>query len=142
MQVPIGDSSVTNSRFFPGQNIIWRRRSTSGGLLFSTREKIDLTNTRVIKRHSRPSEMYQPAKLLLSLYKCLSHRLDAARSSWELMQTVENNLIIYAQKGLLSSDDIAREALATLKAFDSNAYIAYGRYQTNLLSGDKIDRLI
>jgi len=142
MLIPIGDSAVTNSRFFPGQNIVWRRRVTPGGFLFSTRERIDLTNVKVVKRHSRPPEPYQPGKLLISLYRSLSHRLDAYKSSWELMQSVENKLMIYAQKGTLTTANIAKEAMETLQSFDDNAYIAYARYQTNLNPRDKSSQLI
>ena len=93
MQIPIGDSRVVNSRFFKGQNTIWRRRRTKDGITYTTRERIDLTQKIVIKRPPKAQESYQPAKLLFSLVNSLNHRPDALSTAWGLLCTIENRIL-------------------------------------------------
>lgn len=140
MLIRLGDAKVINSRFFNGQNVVWRRRKTVDGTIFTTRERLDLTGKIVIKHNNRPTESYQPVKLLQSLISTLSHRKDAPEAAWALLITVENRIMsaLHDIDDELSSDLIARAVLDTLKAYDIDAYITYGRYHSNLVSKNEL----
>ena len=133
MYIEIGGSEVNNSRFFKGQNTVWRRRRTPDGTVFTTRERIDLTIYKVAKAGSRPKEPYQPAKLLNSLLLTLSHLSGGPKAAWSLLETVETQLTTCLPD--ITSKDIAKTTLAALKNFDIGAYQAYGRYHPKLIKG-------
>lgn len=144
MQIPIGDSRVVNSRFFRGQNVIWRRRQTKDGIIYTTRERIDLSQKVVIKRPPKAQEGYQPAKLLFSLVNSLNHRPDALSTAWGLLTTVENRLLeeMSLLEQALTSKMIAESVLETLKGFDIDAYIVYARYHPDLVSKEELRKSI
>lgn len=125
----LNQTSVSNSRFFKRSNIIWRRRKTEDGFVFTTRESLDLSVAQVRKR-SDQIEPYQPAKLLSSLIKALEH-LDSAHSdSWHLMQTIEVKLLPHLSDTLVfDTSDIAKTTLETLQAFNRAAYLKYASFQ-------------
>jgi len=129
-----------NSRFFKGQNVIWRRRKTLDGVVFTTREKFDLNGKIVTKSGNRAAEGYQPVKLLLSLVSTLSHRQDAAEAAWALLNTIENGIMsaLTDIDQVLSTKLIAEITLSTLKGFDIDAYITYGRYHPKLVSKEEL----
>jgi transcriptional regulator NrdR family protein len=144
MQLNIGNTKVVNSRFFKGQNVVWRRRKTSDGIVFTTRERVDLSGTTVQKNGSRPREAYQPAKLLISLISSLSHRNNAVEAAWALFLTIENKLLDSALNSPsgLNTESIAKSVLETLKAYDIDGYLTYARHHTNLVSKeDMLDAL-
>jgi len=143
MQIRIGDTKVVNSRYFKGQNVVWRRRKTTDGLVFTTRERIDLNGKIVHKKDSKRTESYQPAKLLISLVSTLTHREDALEAAWALLITVENKILeVIAEVDELSSQDIARAVLDVLKAYDADGFLNYARHHTDLVSKDDLIKAI
>lgn len=144
MQLRIGDAKVVNTRYFRGQNVVWRRRKAADGTVFTTRERIDLTGKIVKKRAERAPENYQPVKLLMSLHATLSHREDAQAAAWALLTTVENKLLEESSdaNAALLSEEIAKTVLRTLKAYDIDAYITYARHHPELVSKEQLREVI
>lgn len=132
-------TKVVNSRFFKRQNTVWRRRQTDSGSIFTTRETIDLSKLKVIKKASPAGkamrESYRPGKLFLSLYKALDHLEDAEHTAWQLTTTVEEKLTPLLDESFeTDTETLATLAMATLKAFDTTAYVKYASYQPELVS--------
>jgi len=143
MQLNVGDAKVVNSRYFKGQNVVWRRRKTADGTIFTTRERVDLSGKVVTKKTSRATESYQPAKLLISLSNALSHRNDALEASWALLTTVQNRIVeMLGSSQELTTDMIATAVLEVLKAFDIDGFVAYARHHPELVSKDDLIKAI
>ncbi len=139
MLFDLSATKVTNSRFFKRQNKVWRRRQTSSGVVFTTRETFDFDNVVVAKKNNRKTEPYQAGKLFLSIYKACDHMEDAPQTAWHIHQTIEEKLTNQLSASMtLTITDIALVTLTTLKNFDTTAYVKYGSYQNELVSARKL----
>ena len=122
-------TSVTNSRYFKRSNIIWRRRKTPVGFTYTTRESVDLSVVQVHKA-DMSSEPYQPAKLLMSIFKACEHLGSAHNDSWYLMQTIEIKLLDHLSEGMtVDSFTISDVVADTLKAFNTTAFVKYSSFK-------------
>lgn len=129
---------VTNSRYFKRQNTVWRRRQTPDGVVFTTRETIDLDNLQIIKK-SNDKVKYSPGKLYISLLKACDHISDPEDIAWQIKNTVEEKLTAELdEQFLITSTKLAEIAIETLKLFNTTAYIKYASYQPTLVSSRKL----
>lgn len=138
MLFDLSATKVTNSRFFKRQNKVWRRRQTSGGVVFTTKEQVDLESLVIIKK-SGASQHYQPGKLFLSIHKSCDHLADASNITWQLFQTVEEKTIANLDANFqVASSELAQLILETLHSYDITSYVKYASYQQSLVSGRKL----
>lgn len=132
-------TKVVNSRFFKRQNVVWRRRQTESGVVFTTRETIDLSGVVVVKKRTPKTQPYQPGKLFISLLKSVDHLDNAEQVSWDLRRTIEFKLLDFLDSEFsTSSTQLAELCLETLRAYDKTAYIKYASYQSELVSVRKL----
>jgi len=134
----LSNTKVVNSRFFKRQNVVWRRRQSSDGVVFTTRESVDLDGVVVHKK--RPTtEAYQPGKLFISLLKACDHLENPKDTAWQLARTVEEKLVAQLDSKMeITSEAIAQISIDTLRAFNITAYIKYASYQPELVSSKKL----
>ncbi len=134
----LSTTRVTNSRFFKRQNTVWRRRQTPDGVVFTTRETVDLENLLTIEKKTGESE-YKPGKLYLSLLNACDHMDDSVDVAWQIKNTIEEKLLTHVEEDFrLSTSVIAELALDTLKMFNTTAYVKYASYQPALVSSRKL----
>lgn len=132
-------TKVVNSRFFKRQNVVWRRRQTDSGVVFTTRETIDLSGVVVVKKRTPKPQPYNPGKLFISLLKSVDHLDNAEQVSWDLRRTIEHKLTLSLTEDFSeTTTHIAELCLETLNAYDKTAYIKYASYQPELVSVRKL----
>lgn len=134
----LSTTRVTNSRFFKRQNTVWRRRQTPDGVVFTTRESIDMDQISVIKQSGNATG-YKPGKLFLSLMRACDHLSEPEDVAWQIKTTVEEKLVSKLNKELsVSTEDIAMTCISTLKLFNTTAYVKYASYHPSLVSARKL----
>ena len=135
----LSTTRVTNSRFFKRQNTVWRRRQTPDGVVFTTRETIDLEQSLIVIKKTTEDSSYKPGKLYVSILKACDHLADAEDVAWQIKNTVEEKLVGHLDKDFkISTDVIAEIAIDTLKLFNTTAYVKYASYQPELVSSRKL----
>ena len=135
----LSSTRVTNSRFFKRQNTVWRRRQTPDGVVFTTRETIDLEKLLSIEKKHGQNARYKPGKLFVSLLKACDHLEDAEDVAWQIKNTVEEKLVTHLDDSFtLSTEVIAEIAIDTLKLYNTTAYVKYAAYQPSLVSSRKL----
>lgn len=133
----LSTTRVTNSRFFKRQNTVWRRRQTSDGVVFTTRETLDFEQVLVINKSGQIN--YKPGKLYLSLLKACDHMDEAEDVAWQIKNTVEEKMIGHLQKDLsIDKDTLSTICIETLKQFNTTAYIKYASTKPELVSARKL----
>ena len=134
----LSTTKVVNSRFFKRQNVIWRRRLSPDGAIFTTRERVDMDALTIIK-NSGDTQRYMPGKLYLSLFKACDHLPDAADTAWQLRITIEEKLLEQITNDWeITSQQLAIISLETLNLFNKVAYLKYGSYQPDIVSTRKL----
>lgn len=119
------DTSVTNSRPSKKSSSVWRRRACDHcDLIFSTKERPDLTLSIKVTGPSTNPEPLQEDKLFVSLLSSFSHRNDALRSSRQLTETILG-LLLPVRSGELEKTKIAAETYKVLRRFDKAAAVYY-----------------
>ena len=135
----LSTTRVTNSRFFKRQNTVWRRRQTPDGVVFTTRETVDLEKLLTIEKKTSTTTRYKPGKLYVSLLKACDHMDDAEDVAWQIKNTIEEKMLNHIDESfVLSTTVIAEVALDTLKLFNTTAYVKYAAYQPALVSSRKL----
>jgi transcriptional regulator NrdR family protein len=135
----LSNTKVVNSRYFKRQNVVWRRRQSNDGVVFTTRETVDLEGLVVKKKVVPAPEKYQPGKLFISLLKACNHMDNPEETAWHLAKTIEEKLIEALSEDFeVKSTTIAIITIDTLKSFDTTAYIIYAAFHPNLVSPRKL----
>lgn len=125
-------TEVYNSRPTKKVNSLWRRRRCLACKKeFTTREIIDAEAILRVKITARKSEPFSRARLLLSVLRACDHQQTRENAYW-LCQTIEQKLIQHAasKNGIVTPEDIIETTLATLKPFDTPAFIKYLSYHS------------
>ncbi len=139
MLFDLSTTKVVNSRFFKRANVVWRRRQTDSGHVFTTRESVDLSGVVVVKKRIPKSQPFNQGKLFISLLKACDHLDNAEQVSWDLRRTVEFKLLhCLATDMEVTSTLVAKICLETLHAYNKTAYIKYASYQSELVSPRKL----
>lgn len=130
MAFELEPTKVVNSRYFKRKNHIWRRRKhLETGVVFTTRESVDLNGMLVQKRNSDTSESFQPAKLLVSILRSIDHREQAPHVAWQLMLTVQEKLLLSLSENMhTNTSTIGKIVQETLRNFDKAGYEKYVAY--------------
>ncbi len=135
----LSTTRVTNSRFFKRQNTVWRRRQTPDGVVFTTRETIDLEQSLTIQKNSGDESSYKPGKLYVSILKACDHMHDAEHVAWQIKNTIEEKMVAHLDESFAVPTSVLAEiALDTLKLFNTTAYVKYAAYQPTLVSSRKL----
>jgi len=134
----LSTTRVTNSRFFKRQNTVWRRRQTPDGVVFTTRETIDLDGL-IVRKKTKQETSYNPGKLYVSLLKACDHLPEPEETAWQIKITVEGKITTKLDSEFnITSRDIAEIAIDTLKLFNTTAYVKYASYQPTIVSARKL----
>lgn len=125
-------TAVYNSRPTKRTSGLWRRRRClSCGKEFTTRELVDSEGLLAVHTTNKKPVPFSKAKLTLSLIKVCDHRTDDA--AYWLANTVEQKLIYQdSPHKEVSTDAIQQACLAVLKHFDTQAFIKYLSYHSDL----------
>ena len=135
----LSTTRVTNSRYFKRQNTVWRRRQTPDGVVFTTRETIDLEQSLAIIKKSGERTSYKPGKLYVSLLKACDHIDDSEDVAWQIKSTVEEKIVANLEESFeMKTTDIAEIALDTLKMYNTTSYVKFAAYQPALVSSRKL----
>lgn len=130
---------MVNSRFFKRSNIVWRRRQNDSGVVFTTRESVDLSGVVVVKKRIPKAQPFNQGKLFISLLKACDHLDNAEQVSWDLRRTVEFKLLgAITEDFEVTTTLIAQVCLETLHAYNKTAYVKYASYQSELVSVRKL----
>lgn len=118
-------TKIVNSRSFRSGYEKWRRHKCQDcSAVFTTREQPDLnTSLKVVKR-SKSRESFSAGKLIISIYKAIDHRTNAADDALALSQTICAQLLPQPNT-LLSTDFIYEMTVNTLKNFDPVGAVKY-----------------
>ena len=135
----LSNTKVVNSRYFKRQNVVWRRRQSKDGVVFTTRETVDLEGLVVKKKIALTPEKYQAGKLFISLLKACSHLDGPEETAWHLAKTIEEKLIeALSEEFAVKTTTIAIITIESLKSFDTTAYIKYAAFHPDLVSPRKL----
>lgn len=135
----LSTTRVTNSRFFKRQNSVWRRRQTPDGVVFTTKETIDLEQNLAVIKKNHEETSYKPGKLYLSLLKACDHLDEAEDVAWQIKTTVEEKLVASLDKSFsITTISIAELSIETLKLYNTTAYVKYAAYQPAIVSSRKL----
>ena len=135
-----GDSTdVFNSRPTRFGTQIWRRRRClSCKESFTTYEAIDLGFLKVIKKTGK-KQRYSRAKLYSGIYGAFLSIPAKETTVDGVTDTVEAKLLDAKQREITTAE-IARITLITLKHFNTTAFLRYLAYQTDLGSDAQLQR--
>ena len=112
---------------------IWRRRKClSCGANFTTYEQPDLHFLKVVKKSGK-AERYSRAKLFSGIYGAFLSVKAKETTVDAVTDTIEAKILDTQQKQI-SSQDVAKIVLTTLKHFNTAAFLRYLAYQTDLSS--------
>lgn len=136
---------VYNSRRGTRLNETWRRRQcTACGGQFTTYERAEPGSILTIT-HGKTPVPFSHHKLLLSLLRACDHRKDTDEAVPYLCQTIEQKLYTQAASAstkTVTPSDIVTITLATLKAYDPVAYVAYAGRHSPMLDATAIRRAL
>jgi transcriptional regulator NrdR family protein len=117
---------IINSRPSRKTLSVWRRRKCKGcRSIFTTRENIDYAGALRIKTAYEPLQPFLRDKLLISVYRSLSHRKTALLDADSLCATIIASLVSQQQKGLLNTEHIIKTTHQILLKFDRAAATHY-----------------
>lgn len=111
---------------------MWRRRRCQNcDKVFTTRESVDTAELlRVTASESGKAQKYSRAKLLLSVLQACDHLANLDDAYW-LCDTIEQQLLLKAAStGVVTKNHIVEATLATLKRFNTPAFIKYLSYHS------------
>jgi len=132
-------TDVFNTRSTRFDTQIWRRRKCLNcQKSFTTYESVDLGFLKVIKKNGK-KQPYSRAKLYNGIYGSFMAIPTKGNSVDGLIDTIEAK-ILDKKKLEVSSKEIAEITLATLKNFNTTAFVRYLAYQTDLISGAQLKR--
>jgi transcriptional repressor NrdR len=132
-------TEVYNTRTTKFGNQIWRRRRCqSCHEAFTTYEAPDLGFVKVIKKTGK-KQRYSRAKLYSGIYGAFLSIPQKETTVDSVTDTVEAKLLD-TKLSEMSSQDIARIVLVTLKHFNTSAFLRYLAYQTDLASDAQLKK--
>ncbi len=132
-------TEVFNSRSTRFDTQIWRRRRcTTCGESFTTYEKPDLGFLKVLKKNGR-KQRYSRAKLYSGIYGAFLNIPQKETTVDGVTDTVESK-ILDTKKRDINSAEIAVIVLATLKHFNTAAFVRYLAFQTDLSSETQLKK--
>ena len=124
-------TEVYNSRTTKFGTQIWRRRKcTSCQESFTTYEAADLGFLTIVKKTGK-KQRYSRAKLYSGVYGAFLSIPAKETTVDAVTDTIEARLLDTRQPEM-SSADVARVVLTTLKHFNTSAFVRYLAYQTDL----------
>lgn len=132
-------TEVYNSRTTKFGTQIWRRRKCNHcHEAFTTYEAVDLSFLKVIKKTGQ-KQRYSRAKLYSGVYGAFLSIPAKETTVDAVTDTIEAKLLDTKQREL-SSADIARTVLITLKHFNTAAFLRYLAYQTDLANDAQLKK--
>ena len=132
-------TEVYNSRPTRFDTQIWRRRRClSCHESFTTYEQTDLGFLKVIKKTGK-KQRYSRAKLYSGIYGAFLNIPAKETTVDSVTDTVESKLLDLKLREL-SSKEIARIVLSTLKHFNTAAFVRYLAYQADLVSDSQLKK--
>lgn len=135
-------TEVYNSRPTKKLNAMWRRRRCPACKReFTTREMVDASSVLRVQTPGKKTQLYSRATLLLSVLQACDH-LPRPDDAYWLCDTIEQALLHQAatSNNLITTNDITKVALATLKRFNTPAFIKYLSYHSGDLDNRSIKR--
>jgi len=106
--------------------------------LFTTYERLDLGFLKVVKKAGQ-KERYSRAKVYSGIYKAFLSVDNKEKTVDEITSQIEANLLELKQKEI-SSKDIARTVLRTLKSTHPSAFLRYLAYNRNINGEDQLKK--
>jgi transcriptional repressor NrdR len=132
-------TEVYNSRTTKFGTQIWRRRRCANcHESFTTYEAPDLGFLKVVKKNGK-KQRYSRAKLYSGIYGAFLSIPAKETTVDAVTDTIEAKLLDTKQREL-SSSDIARITLTTLKHFNTAAFVRFLAYQTHLASDAQLKK--
>lgn len=142
MKCPFCRKSTTdifNTRPTRSETQVWRRRKClSCHESFTTYEAPDLAFLKVIKKTGK-KQRYSRAKLYSGVYGAFLSIAAKETTVDGVTDTIEAK-ILDTKKREIASSEIAKIVLATLKHFNTAAFVRYLAYQTDLASDAQLKR--
>jgi transcriptional repressor NrdR len=130
-------TDVFNTRTTKFGSQIWRRRKCLNcGETFTTYERADLGFIKIIKKGGR-KQRYSRAKLYSGIYGAFLSIPAKETTVDGVTDTIEAK-ILDTKKRELTSQEVARIVLTTLKHFNTAAFVRYLAYQTDLASDSQL----
>jgi transcriptional repressor NrdR len=129
-------TSVVNSRPHKRQPQVWRRRSCKKcGTVFTTYERLSLSDNKPVVLPSGDSDTFNLGKLTISIAKAFTHAPhEGEYNALWLAQTIEDTLSM--EREVVTPSDIEAIAHTVLKRFDELAAIQYA-VQHRLISSTR-----
>ena len=132
-------TEVYNSRTTRFGTQIWRRRRClECHESFTTYEAPDLGFLKVIKKTGQ-KQRYSRAKLYSGIYGAFLSIAAKETTVDAVTDTIEAK-ILDTKQTVISTDDIARIVLGTLKHFNTAAFLRYLAYQADISSDSQLQR--
>ena len=132
-------TEVYNTRSTRSGNQLWRRRRCqSCHEAFTTYEAPDLGFLKVIKKTGK-KQRYSRAKLYSGIYGAFLSIPSKETTVDAVTDTIEAK-ILDTRKGDVTSGEIARIVLVTLKHFNTAAFLRFLAYQTDLANDAQLKR--
>ena len=132
-------TEVYNTRSTRSGNQLWRRRRCQTcHEAFTTYEAPDLGFLKVIKKTGK-KQRYSRAKLYSGIYGAFLSIPSKETTVDAVTDTIEAK-ILDTRKGEVTSGEIARIVLVTLKHFNTAAFLRYLAYQTDLANDAQLKR--
>lgn len=132
-------TEVYNTRTTKSDTQIWRRRKClSCHESFTTYEAPDLGFLKVVKKTGK-KQRYSRAKLYSGLYGAFLSIPSKETTVDAVTDTIEAKLLD-SRKPELTSEEIARIVLTTLKHFNTAAFLRYLAYQTDLANDAQLKK--
>lgn len=121
-------TEVTNSRYKPSNNQVWRRRGCIDcAAVFTTHEAISLPSS-IMVNYKNSSYVFDPDKLYVSIYDSLRHRKDPYQDARGLYDTITKYIIESLQNASIDRDQIVAITVSTLRRFDQAASTQYAAF--------------
>lgn len=117
---------VANSRSQRAGTQTWRRRvCVRCKAIFTTRELPDLEHAIRVRGHNNALSSFSRDKLLLSIHASLTHRVSSIADASGLCDTIIEEILQTANRGLLEASSIIRVSIQVLARFDQAATTHY-----------------
>ena len=132
-------TEVYNSRSTRFGTQIWRRRKClSCNESFTTYEAPDLGFLKIVKKSGK-KQRYSRAKLYSGIYGTFISVPAKETTVDAVTDTIEAKLLD-TKKAELSSAEVAKIVLTTIKHFNTSAFLRYLAYQTDLTSDAQLKK--
>jgi transcriptional repressor NrdR len=132
-------TEVYNSRATKFGAQIWRRRRCqSCHEAFTTYEAPDLGFIKVVKKSGRRQD-YSRSKLFSGIYGAFLH-VPANKTTVDAVTDTVEAKVLDIKQSEVSTQEIARIVLSTLKHFNTASFVRYLAYQTDFTSNAQLKK--